>query len=244
MPSPSVQQFQISAETAPPDAEALTSINDEIARLATRRRSTVAVTGYLARSKIAWKMETFAEAVLYRIVALAEGTALSWNAAMPLPAFLCTRALVETVALLVDFERRASALLDAEDIRGLDELAMNRIFSSRDEEWLAQSPQFRTVNVQTHIEKLDRLLPGALSHYNRLSERCHPNSLGHHQMFTSTDYSNGTVAYDGRKAMRDIPAIIAGLTLLTVAEHCFLQFSVLFERVSELHHRISPSPRA
>lgn len=244
MPTLSAQQFQITDDIAPRDAEALTSINDEIVRLAKRRRSTISVAGHLARSKIAWKIETFAEAVLYRIVALAEGTALSWNEAMPLPAFLCTRALVETVALLVDFEGRVSKLLNAEDLKGLDELTMNRIFSSRDEEWLKQSPEFKTVNVLTHIEKLDKLLPGALDHYNRLSERCHPNSLGHHQMFTTTDYSNGTVTYDARKAMRDVPAIIAGLTLLAVAEHSLKELSALFERVSELHHRTSPSPRA
>ena len=128
-------------------------------------------------------------------------------------------------------------------MKGLDELAMNRIFSSRDEEWLKQSPEFKTVNALTHVEKLDKLLPGALGHYNRLSERCHPNSLGHHQMFTTTDYGNGAVTYDALKAMRDVPAIIAGLTLLAVAEHSLRELSALFERVSQLHHRMSPSPR-
>lgn len=239
----SVHLFNISPDVALADAEALASINHEIVGLAAQRRSKIEVAGHLARSKIAWKIETFAEAVLYRIVALAEGTALSWNEAMPLPAFLCTRALVETVALLVDFQMRVSTLLDASDLKGLDELTMNRIFSSRDEEWLKQSPEFKTVNVLTHIEKLDKLLPSALNHYNRLSERCHPNSLGHHQMFTTTDYSNGTVTYDNRKAMRDVPAIIAGLMLLAVADHSLRELSTLFEPVSELHHRMSPSPR-
>ncbi|MGY4370563.1 hypothetical protein ACVW1A_006628 [Bradyrhizobium sp. LB1.3] len=235
---------KIPPDAASADAEALTSINDDIVRLAGQRRSTIVVVGSLARSKIAWKIETFAEAVLYRIVALAEGTAHSWNAAMPLPAFLSIRALVETVALLVDFQIRVSQLLEARDLKGLDELTMNRIFSSRDEEWLKQFPEFKTVNVLTHIEKLDKLLPGALNHYNRLSERCHPNSLGHHQMYTTTDYSNGTVTYDTRKAMRDVPAIIAGLTLLAVTDHSLRELTTLFELVSELHHRISPSSRA
>ena len=58
------------------------------------------------------------------------------------------------------------------------------------------------------------------------------------------DYGNGTVTYDAVKAMRDVPAIIAGLTLLAVAEHSLRELSPLFERVSELHHRMNPSPRA
>jgi hypothetical protein len=53
---------------------------------------------------------------------------------MPLPAFLCARALVEMVAMLIDFESRVAALLQSEDLAGLDQLTMNRIFSSRDEE--------------------------------------------------------------------------------------------------------------
>lgn len=239
-----IHLFRISADVVDDDAKSLAAINKEIVGLAERRRQTVTVSGRLARSKIAWKIETFAEAVLYRLVALAEGAALSWNAAIPLPAFLCTRAVVETIALLVDFEGRVAKLLHAEDLNGLNDLTMNRIFSTRDEEWLQGAPEFKSVNVMTHIEKLDKLLPGALGHYNRLSERCHPNSLGHHQMFASTDYSNGTVTYDPSKAMRDVTAIIAGLTLLGVAGHSLGELSVLSEGVSELHHRVNPSPRA
>ncbi|WP_024341217.1 hypothetical protein [Bradyrhizobium japonicum] len=237
-----VHLFRISADMTEDHANSFTAINHEIVELAGRRRQTISVSGHLARSKIAWKIETFAEAVLYRLVALAEGTALSWNAAIPLPAFLCTRAIVETVALLVDFEARTAKLLEAEDLKGLDELTMNRIFSSRDEEWVRAEPKFKTVNVMTHIEKLDRLLPGALGHYERLSERCHPNWLGHHEMFASTDYRNGTVTYDSSKAMKDGTAIIAGLTLLGVVEHCLRQLRQLSEKVSELHHRVRPSP--
>ncbi|OSI96230.1 hypothetical protein, partial [Bradyrhizobium canariense] len=104
MTDASVHLFRIPAGMADEDAKSLAAINREIVELAERRRKTIAVAGHLARSKIAWKIETFAEAVLYRLVALAEGTALSWNAAIPLPAFLCTRAVVETIALLVDFQ--------------------------------------------------------------------------------------------------------------------------------------------
>lgn len=237
-------QFQISADTDADAAASLTRINNEIAVLAARRGPAIAVAGHLAKSKIGWKIDTFAEAVLYRLVALAEGAAHSWNADMPLPAFLCTRALVETVAMLIDFEPRVAALLQAKDLRGLDELTMNRIFSSREAEWLNQSPEFKAVNALTHVEKLDKLLPGALRHYGHLSERCHPNSSGHHQMFTTTDYESGTVSFDPAKAMRDIPVVIAGLSLLGLAEQTLQKLAGLSEQVSELHHRIRPSPLA
>jgi hypothetical protein len=98
--------------------------------------------------------------------------------------------------------------------------------------------------VATHIEKLDRLLPGALGHYGRLSERCHPNLSGHHQMFSSTDYETGTVSFDAAKGMRDFSMVLAGMTLLAVAEIALRNLEDMSERVSELHHQIRPSPLA
>jgi hypothetical protein len=54
----------ISGDLLPENAKTLGSINETIVALANRRRSEINVTGYRARSKIAWKLETFVEAVL------------------------------------------------------------------------------------------------------------------------------------------------------------------------------------
>src|SRR5262249_10573672 len=56
--------------------------------------------------------------------------------------------------------------------------------------WLEENP-----DVVTYIDKLDRKLEGFRGQYDRLSERCHPNSLGHNLMFSKLDRSDGTVEY-------------------------------------------------
>jgi hypothetical protein len=55
------------------------------------------------RSKIAWKVAIFSNAMTHRFVALAEGVALSWNSRNTLSAVLNARAMIETVAIYYEF---------------------------------------------------------------------------------------------------------------------------------------------
>jgi hypothetical protein len=238
-----IRQFLIPDGTPSSEATALVAINAAISSLAKRRRPIIERSGHLARSKIGWKLETFVEALLYCLVALAEGAALAWNGDIPLASFLCTRAIVETCALLFDFEQQLQTLFGKEDLGAIDALAMNRTFSSRDSEWLQESPEHQAVNVLTLIDRMDeRLLPGARDHYDRLSERCHPNSFGHHLMFSQTNYDTGDVSFDSLKSKREIATIIAGLGLIPIAELTFVKLTKLIEHISDLHHRVRPSP--
>jgi hypothetical protein len=236
-----VQQFTIFPELPPESAESLTELNEALTRLHQRRRSEIEVTGRRARSKIAWKMETFCEAMLYRIVDLAESAALCWNADRVLGAMLNARAIVETVAVLYDYEQRIAQLLPAEDLAGVDAITMNRTFGSRDPDWIRDSPDLQAVNVITLIDKMNaKALPGARSHYDRLSERCHPNSFGQHQMFSKTDYETGTVTFQDSPSHQYAHAIIAGLTLLWFAENLLDRISALTDQVADVHFRLRP----
>lgn len=231
--------FKVSETMDAGTAHQIRDINSSIDRLAARRRLTIPVTGHLARSRIAWKIDTFIEAILYRLVSLAQGAASSWNSGNALPAFLCSRAAVETCALLFDFQERLKALLLNQDLGGIDSLVMNRLFASRDKDWLAESPQLAAVNILTFVDKLDKKIPGVRQHYDRLSERCHPNSFGHHQLYTRTNYENGTVSFDHAKAMEDIRAVTLGMTLLTLAEHSIDEILAVSIKIAELHDSAS-----
>jgi hypothetical protein len=220
--SGATHQFSIPPSLRPEFGETLVSANEALARLSARRRAEITVTGSLALSKIAWKIETFSEAMLYRLVNLGEGAALGWNDDNALCAMLSARAIVETFAVLLDFEHQLKVLLASKDLDAINALAMNRAFGSRDPDWIKDSPDLQAVNVLTLIDKMDgRLLPGARGHYDRLSERCHPNAFGQHQMFTTTDYETGTVTFNSRKSRRDISAIICGIMLLDLSEAVF-----------------------
>ncbi|HAH65616.1 MAG TPA: hypothetical protein DCL72_09120, partial [Rhizobiales bacterium] len=179
-------------------AERIGMVNDVLERLTARRVERIVIDGPLAKSKIAWKVATYAEALLYRVVALANGCAVNWNRNDALVSVLAARALVETVAVLMDLDRRLEDLLDKEDLAGINALIMNRSFSTRDEDWLKNYPDAKAVNVLTIIEGVDENhdLEGMLSGYHAsLSELCHPNRDGHLGLFGTLDTKTGETTY-------------------------------------------------
>ena len=78
---------------------------------------------------------------------------------------------------MAEFERRVEQLLEEEDLEGLDAVAQNGIFASRDEEWIRENPETQAIRVLTDIDKFDKRAQGFRRHYDMLSERCHPNWL-------------------------------------------------------------------
>jgi hypothetical protein len=84
-------------------------------------------------------------------------------------------AFMETLAVFADLEKRTAALLAKEDLGTLDALAQQGIFASRDEEWVKEFPATKATNILTFIDRFDKIAEGFRGHYDRLSERCHPN---------------------------------------------------------------------
>ena len=62
------------------------------------------MSGPFARSKIAWKLATYQHVLLHRIVALMDGASVAWNNRCTLSAMLSVRALMETLAVIAEFE--------------------------------------------------------------------------------------------------------------------------------------------
>jgi hypothetical protein len=151
------------------------------------------------------------------------------------------RALMETFAVMAESERRAERFLNEENLGGLDALAQNVIYASRDPYWVKDSRQTRAVSVLAYIDKFDKRCEGFRGHYDVLSERCDPNSLGHNFMFSELDRTDGTVRYyDEREPARNSQMIVAALAPLPVVESMMARLDALIEKVSELHHRIAP----
>ena len=188
-----------------PEAEKATidRLNASIARLNELRATEINIAGPFARSKIAWKLATYQHALLHRVIALADGTALAWNAHSTLSAILSARALMETIAMFAELERKVAAFLAKEDIGSLDALAQQGAFASRDEEWIKEFPETKATNILIFVDKFDKRAKGFRSHYDRLSERCQPNSLGHNFMFSALDRTEGSTRYsDERQPIR------------------------------------------
>jgi hypothetical protein len=223
------------------DKEAIAKLNASTDRLDGRRAIEINVSGPFARSKIAWKFATYQHALLHRIIALLDGAAVAWNNRCTLSAILSARALMETIAAMSHFERAIAVLLKHEDLGGLDAYAKRGTFASRDPEWLKDFPDTMAINAQTYVDKFDRRAPGFKGHYDLLSERAHPNSLGHNFMFSELDTSDGSTSYcDERSPERNAQMILAALFPLPLVESMMDRLDALIVQVSEVHHRLWP----
>jgi hypothetical protein len=123
------------------DKESVTEINASLDRLDAGRAVEINATGPFLRSKIAWKLAVYQHALLHRVVALMDGAALAWNSRCTLSAILSARALMETIAVMAEFEKQIAALLEQEDLGALDAIVQRGTFASRDPEWLKEFPE-------------------------------------------------------------------------------------------------------
>jgi hypothetical protein len=135
----------------------------------------------------------FQQTILYRVVALADGCTLMWNRRNQLVSIICARALMETNALLYDFERRLAAFCEAGDLGVIEVLAVKTLMSTKLKHLLKQHPIGEATNVLTFIDRLEKEIEDTRDTYDDLSEMCHPNSHGHFLMFAQINTNHGGV---------------------------------------------------
>jgi hypothetical protein len=223
------------------DKDEVAELNASLDRLDGMRAVEINVAGPFLRSKIAWKLVAYQHALLHRIVALMDGAAVAWNARSTLGAILSARAFMETVAVLSALETRVAGFLDKQDLGALDDLAQNGMFASRDPEMVSEIPEIKAKNVLTYVDAFDKRAPGFRGHYDILSERCHPNSLGHNFMFSKLDRSNGSVSFlEEREPERNGQMVFAALAVLPLVESMMSRLDDLIRKVSDFHHRVAP----
>jgi hypothetical protein len=223
------------------DKKLVGDLNASLDRLSGLRAVEINVSGEFLRSKIAWKLASYQHALLHRLVALMDGAAVAWNNRCTLSAMLSARALMETFAVMTEFERQVTHLLNEESLGGLDALAQNGIFASRDPDWIKDNPETQAISVLTYVDKFDKRAEGFRGHYDMLSERCHPNSLGHNFMFSKLDRTDGTVRFcDEREPARNGQMILAAVAPLPLVESVSARLDQLIEMVSDLQHRVAP----
>ena len=129
--------------------ETLTEANTAIHELNGLRAVQINVAGHFARSKIAWMLAGYQHMLLHRIVSIFDGAALAWNHRSPVAAMLCSRAMMETIAVFYALGQDVKKHLDVSDLESLMALATRGTFASRDKEWLAQSPETQAINALT-----------------------------------------------------------------------------------------------
>jgi hypothetical protein len=208
-------------------------------RLIARRKPEIALEGPLVESKTAWKLATLRESLLYRVCAVANGTADAWNANNVTSAVILGRALMETVAL-VEFIRdellRLREPMNIAAANAIDNVCNQQLFSTRNETALAGGYGHLARNVLTYVDKFDKKIAGTREAYDSLSESAHPNSNGHYFTYGELDKGNGRVTFhESAPRIRGIQVyIVTCLMLMQFVERAMDTFDETIPIVGEV----------
>src|SRR6266849_1249360 len=94
------------------------------------------------------------QALLYRVIELGSGCAKMWNFKNVLGSVLAARALLETIAVTLDFEAKLQEHYKANDFGAWDELITSHTFATREPELIAELPELAAKNVLTYIDRV------------------------------------------------------------------------------------------
>jgi hypothetical protein len=238
-----VQQLgftQAAIEAVGGDWRQIRDYNDSLIRLRDRRKTEITASGPLrlllaSKPKIAWKIAVLQQVLLYRVTMLATGCADMWNAQNLLSAILSARALIETVAVIDYVRDEITRLLASNDLDAIDALVTKETFSTRNPKLLETAPETQAINALTLVDRLaKRRVPSMRTHYDSLSEWCHPNSNGHFITFADLDIDTGTVSFaeTRRYELGMLHHIMAAFMLIRLVENWMDEIDALVLRVS------------
>ena len=143
------------------------------------------------KAKIPFKAVTYREALFYRATELAESaTELYSYPDKVVSAFILTRAIYETTALLVVLHSKISAVVASKSVGDFDEYIMTNTYGWK----LKVDDNLPTIpTILNAIDKADKVLGvGGLirESYENISEYCHPNYAGVKGAYVKFDKDN------------------------------------------------------
>ena len=135
------------------------------------------------KSKLPFKATSLREVLFHRVTELARVAVELFEAKRLVPAFVITRAVVETVAVLFWLHEKTEEFLKNQDIEAYDDFLMRALVGSRD-----GTTRHESYNVLTAVDRLDKRFSGLRSAYDTLCEFTHPNWAGAMGSFSKIDH--------------------------------------------------------
>lgn len=215
--------------------------NAAMDQLAVGRFRELVVDDVLIKSKIAWKFATLRHSLTYRLVDLGEAAIGAWNDENFLSSIVLARAFLETAALLHSITHRMRKALDARDLGGLDDLAMQENFGARRADWVAENG-LKATNVLTALDHMAADIDFVRDYYESISETAHPNAWGVGQFYATTDKKKIVVSYSRTK--RDRAAVFNQINVALYLAAWSVRRLELYDQmivaIADLQHELNP----
>ena len=126
-------------------------------------------------SKLPFKALSLRELLLHRMAALSSAAVDLFKQQRVIPAVILTRAIVETVAVMVIFHERLDRFLQekSKDIGAFDDFLIRCLVGAKN------IPDMPTpTNIITLVDRVEETIPGFRQVYDALCECAHPNWAG------------------------------------------------------------------
>ena len=144
--------------------------------------------------------------LIHRAAELSDVACSLFERGRVISAFLITRGLLETAALMCYLRERVCGVTDADGLSDLDDFLMRALLGSRDGDI-----EVRALNVLTLVNSVAKKIPFFRNSYDSLSEFAHPNWSGLLGSYAKHDLEKLLVTL-GREAVNVPPRI--GLPVL------------------------------
>jgi hypothetical protein len=136
-------------------------------------------------AKLPFKAMSLRGILMYRVAELSKAAHHLYEARSLIPAFVLSRAVVETGALLFALLKNMRRVVREQEVGDVDDFLMKALFGRRTPNY--DLPAF---NVLTLIDHMDKESEGVRNLYDFLCEYTHPNYSGSYGAYGSEDKEN------------------------------------------------------
>jgi hypothetical protein len=193
---------------------------------------------FTLRSKLPFKAASLREVLIHRVSDLSDVALELFKGEKLVPAFIITRSVAETTALIYRLDQKSNEFITNRDERAYDEFLMKGLLGSRD----GTTPE-ESHNVLTIIEHLDKEFDGLSKMYAKLCEFTHPNYFGAMGSYSRQDKENYVLLL-GRDQRR--PPLAFGLGPLIGCLAIFTDFynaaGKAIAEINDQYEKDIPSP--
>jgi len=136
-------------------------------------KNNIYASSFTLNSKLPYKAASLRELIIYRVETLTQDAIELFDKKRIISAFIITRALIETISVIIVLNNKISSFLNNKKTNELDTFLNSCLIGDR-----IGVTGISTTNVLTLIDIVNKKYQGFREDYNRLSEFTHPNWSG------------------------------------------------------------------